>query len=186
MLTGVRKQRARKAVARLVGIVWLSVSGLPVVASDFGDVSANNCTSMRIPGKCQPAPLSPESMQKERSILGTDLEIKKTLVLPPQQFPGAANLCLVSYSMSYDQRNDSIRATTTVANPTCGKSHGEFEIRIRTMGEQAQPVTRSLIERWSRSDDKDLKIDGNYPMAGATDLVWVRVRSKQRTACVCD
>ena len=151
-----------------------------------GDIPVDLCDSLRIAGKCRPAPLSAEDNMLEKKIPGKKMEIKRKLTLPAQTQKLGAAQCEAHFNTSYLQMNDQVKVETTVKNDTCGASHGVFSIRLRTLGPTGEPLTQSFSEAWSRHNKETALVTSYYPMGSSTDLIWVRVHSNRKTACTCE
>lgn len=174
---------AQRAVTALILCCALGHSA--GVESASSDIPVDHCITFGGEKRCRPAPLSPEDNQQEVTIPTRALEIKRTLSLPEQQL-GSERDCEAALTISYMQMNDTVSIDTTVANDVCEASHGGYVLDLRTIDAVGEVVTRSFEEVWARVDDKPVQQTHRYSMAGATDLLWVRVKPIPGEACVCD
>jgi hypothetical protein len=151
-----------------------------------GDTPVDNCDSLRLPGRCTPAPLSAEHNMPKVKIPGRKMEITRKLTLPAQPTNVGTSNCEAHFNTSYLQMNDQVKVVTTVKNEICGASHGVFTLRLRTLTETGETLTRSFSESWMRRNEEAALVTTYYPMQGSTDLIWVRVGSSRKTACLCN
>ena len=160
-----------------------------VIAADplvHGEVPVDVCDSLRLPGKCKPAPLSTKDNMRKDKIPAKTLEFKKKMTLPPQEIKTTSGICEAHYRITYAQMNEQVKVETSIENKSCAASHGEYSLRIRTLSETGEAITRSFDSSWSRPDDQNVVLTNLYPMGNSRDLIWVKVRSRPKTSCFCD
>lgn len=161
----------------------------PFVVADpvvHGDTPVDVCDSLRLADRCKPAAGSVEDNGRQVTIEAKRVEVTRTIDLPPQQMQGRSDVCDARFSVSYFQADSQIKVDTQVQNETCGASHGDYALRIRTTNQSGESVTRSFSETWSRIDNVDVQAKKHYPMEGGKKLLWVRVHSNRKTGCTCD
>lgn len=105
------------------------------------------------------------------------LELKSTLPQPE---------CRADVSISYVPMYDKVRVETTVEHDGCAMSSGDYTIRVRTRGSNAEVTTEDINESWRRTDAGRLEDTKVYPLDPERELVWVRVRTERKTNCRCD
>ncbi|MEM7017616.1 MAG: hypothetical protein AAF512_09815 [Pseudomonadota bacterium] len=151
-----------------------------------GNVPVDTCSSSKLSDKCQPAPLSAEDSMHEEKIDGLQLKLKRKIRLTTEPPPAQANTCDAKFSVSYAQMNEEIAVDADISNISCGASHGVFTVHIRTKNAASELLDRTFEQPWSRTNDKPILTTYYYPMADGIDLVWVRISSDRKTACICD
>jgi len=119
-----------------------------------GEVPVDVCDSIRLPDKCRAAPLSTEGNLREEQIPGKTLVFKKRMTLPAQELKNETGTCEAHYRISYAQMNDRVKVETSIENKSCAASHGQYSLRIRSILETGETVTRSFDNSWSRQDDQ--------------------------------
>lgn len=151
-----------------------------------GSVPVDNCTSIRLDGKCKPAPLSAEDNMRKATIQGRQIDVTKTLTLPEQRQRVDSSQCEARFTLAYVQMNDKIRVKMQVTNNDCIASGGEYQLRVRSVSEAQEIQTRTIDASWARTEEGPIKFTKYYAMEGDTDLVWVKIKSKRKTACICE
>jgi hypothetical protein len=118
-------------------------------------------------------------------VTGPGVEIPKKLHLPEQSPHFDPTACIARYTVAYAQMYDKVRVKTKITNEDCAESSGRYTLRLRTVDEQGETQTRTIVEDWQRDSAKPLEQTRYYPMDGNSDLIWVKVKSNRKTSCVC-
>lgn len=150
-----------------------------------GSIPVDRCDNIRL-NKCRPAPLSAEHNTPKIEIKQHKPQIKRSLTLPEQSATLKDGACEAHFNISYMQMHDQVKVETSVRNTTCAASRGDYALRIRTVSESGDGQTRSIDTSWSRADEQDLVTTQYYPMDADSRLLWVRINSNRKTACLCD
>jgi hypothetical protein len=150
-----------------------------------GSIPVDRCDSLRL-DKCRPAPQSTEHNTPKIEIKQHKPQIKRSLSLPEQSASLEDGACEAHFNISYMQMHDQIKVETSVRNTICAASGGDYALRIRTVSESGDAQTQSIVQSWSRLDGKDWVETDYYPMDPNSRLLWVRVKSNRKTACLCD
>ena len=157
---------------------WLILAGLLVsVASHAKDVECRVSALKHDCGEAMEEPHNAE-VRKGWKLEGITLERKLTV-------PGFTDQhCEADIDVSYMQMNDRIRVDTTIDTNKCGAAGGEYELHIRTY-DQGASETRTIVQSWQREGGEPVETTEFYPMEGANQLGWVRVKSDVTLACLC-
>jgi len=148
-------------------------------------VPVDQCELAHIKGTCRPAPLSPEdNMAKGVITTGGKVQVKRTLTLPTQMLEAPGG-CEASFKVDYFQAYDKVKVDTEVQHEGCVASFGEYELRVRTVDDDGETLTRTYSEPWSRAQPGKVTITKHYPMDGDDRLIWVRVKSNRKIGCTC-
>ena len=169
----------------LVGVLMQSQFSYANPLED-GDIPVDLCDSIRLKGKCKPAPISAEDNMRTESIEKGQIQFTRKIALPTQTSPRTSAFCEAYFEISYFQADDQIRVNTEIKNDTCAASYGDYSLRVRTIDRSGESLTRTFFESWTRQEEGTVRITKNYPMEGDQSLVWVRVNSNRKTACSCE
>lgn len=171
-------------VAILLGAFMVTPGSAANPLAD-GLTTVNRCASLRLGESCEPEPASAEHNQAVQTLAGNQVVVTRKLELPAQQSAAALNLCQANFSTSYYQRNNRVHVETVIENVDCEASHGEFMVRIRTMGDSGETSTQSFTESWSRTGQSDVLHEADYSIADGRRVVWARTKANSATACSC-
>jgi len=117
----------------------------------------------------------------DRQTKANSATFSKTIELKTEQHN--SNACESTAVLEYYQRGTEAAVETTIDNPDCAASSGEFTIEatIRADG-QMDSVKLSFPETWSRDNDEPLALEKRYPIGDDVDLLRVKVR---KLSCEC-
>ena len=100
------------------------------------------------------------------------------------------NLCEADISLSYTQADTAVRVKTAVSVvdgfAECPDARGEYLIRVRSMNSNGESRTQEFNESWELSADRSLTQAHTYDLQADPDRLWVRIRSKRKTQCICE
>ena len=108
-------------------------------------------------------------------------EIRYTMTLgttPPDQPKCAAQLLF-----TFIQKNTVAAVESTLSNPDCGASSGDYTMLVRYREENNEIQSLEYPETWQRDDDQDIESRKEYFIGDNVDLVTVRSR---KLRCICD
>jgi hypothetical protein len=91
--------------------------------------------------------------------------------------------CEAQLQFSYIQKNTVAEVDSTLNNPDCGASGGDYTIRVRFKDENNELQSLEYPETWRREDDQPIEQRKEYFIGENVDLVSVRPRKLQ---CKCD
>ena len=91
--------------------------------------------------------------------------------------------CEAQLQFSYIQKNTVAEVDSTLNNPDCGASGGDYTIRVRFRDENNELQSLEYPETWRREDDQPIEQRKEYFIGENVDLVSVRSRKLQ---CKCD
>ena len=113
-------------------------------------------------------------------IASKSVTFSKNIELKAEQH---TNACEASALLEYFQRGAEAEVETTIENPDCATSSGEYAIEatVRTDG-QTDSEKLSFPETWSRDNNESVVITKRYPIGDDVDLLRVKVR-KLRCEC---
>lgn len=121
------------------------------------------------------------SAAADRKTKANSATFSKTIELKTEQYN--SNSCESTAVLEYYQRGTEAAVETTIENPDCAASSGEFTIEatIRADG-QMDSVKLSFPETWSRDTDEPVALAKRYPIGDDVDLLRVKIR-KLRCEC---
>jgi len=108
-------------------------------------------------------------------------EIRYTMTI--KTTPPARQRCSASLEFTFQQKNTVAAVDTTLVNPDCGASSGEYTFLVRFRDDSNEVHTLEYPVTWQRDDDLDLETHNEYSIGDNVDLVTVRSRSM---SCFCD
>jgi len=108
-----------------------------------------------------------------------EIRYEITLSTTPQENPR----CEAQLLLTYSQKNTVAEVDTTLNNPDCGASRGDYTIRVRFRDENNELQSLEYPESWGREDDQPIEQRKEYFVGENVDLVSVRSRKLQ---CKCD
>ena len=114
------------------------------------------------------------SAAADRQTKPNSATFSKTIELKAEQH---TNACEATASLEYFQRGAEAEVETTIENPDCATSSGEYAIEatVRTDG-QTVSEKLSFPETWSRDNNESVVITKRYPIGDDVDLLRVKVR----------
>ena len=83
----------------------------------------------------------------------------------------------------YFQTNTVAVVKSTLSNPDCGASSGEYTLLVRFSDANNEAQSLEYAETWQRADDQDIESRKEYFIGDNVDLVTVRSR---KLRCICD
>lgn len=91
--------------------------------------------------------------------------------------------CEAQLLLNYIQKNTVAEVDTTLNNPDCAASGGDYTIRVRFRDENNELQSLEYPESWRREDDQPIEQRKEYFIGENVDLVSVRSSNLQ---CRCD
>ena len=91
--------------------------------------------------------------------------------------------CKANLQLEYWQKGDTAEVTSTLLNPDCGASSGDYTVQVRYRRDDGKTLTDEYQETWSREDSKPIVTTRLYPIGDDVDLIRVRSRG---LSCSCD
>ena len=91
--------------------------------------------------------------------------------------------CNANLQMEYWQKGDTAEVTSTLLNPECGASSGDYTIQVRYRRDDGETLTDEYEETWAREDSEPIVTTRRYPIGDNVDLIRVRSRG---LSCSCD
>lgn len=114
---------------------------------------------------------------KKKGTDSLDIEFSKTITME-MRLGG----CEAKLEMEYWQKGDVAEVTSTLNNPECGASSGDYQIRVRYRGDDGELQTDEYEETWQRDDAQPIVTTKLYPIGDDVDLVRVTSRG---LSCAC-
>lgn len=106
-----------------------------------------------------------------------DIEFSKTITME-MRLGG----CEASLQMEYWQKGDVAEVTSTLTNPECGASNGDYRMLVRYRSEDGELHTDEYQQTWERDDSAPIVATRQYPIGDDVDLVRVTSRG---LSCSC-
>lgn len=106
-----------------------------------------------------------------------DIEFSKTITME-MRLGG----CEAKLQMEYWQKGDVAEVKSTLDNPECGASSGDYQMRVRYRGADGKLQTDEYDETWERDDAQPIVTTKRYPIGDDVDLVRVTSRG---LSCTC-
>ena len=122
-------------------------------------------------------PASAQDTGKKKGTDSLDIEFSKTITME-MRLGG----CEAKLHMEYWQKGDVAEVTSTLDNPECGASSGDYQVRVRYRGEDGELQTDEYDETWARDDTQPIVSTKRYPIGDDVDLVRVTSRG---LSCAC-
>lgn len=97
--------------------------------------------------------------------------------------PPATQRCKASLDFTFIQKNDTAVIESTLSNPDCGASSGEYTMLIRIRDENGELQSLQFPESWQRENAQTIESHAEYFIGDNVDLVSARARKLQ---CICD
>ena len=91
--------------------------------------------------------------------------------------------CKANLQLEYWQKGDTAEVTSTLLNPECGASSGDYTIHVRYRRDDGETLTDEYRETWARVDTEPVITTKRYPIGDDVDLIRVRSRG---LSCSCD
>lgn len=114
---------------------------------------------------------------KKKGANSLDIEFSKTITME-MRLGG----CEAKLQMEYWQKGDVAEVTSTLDNPECGASSGDYQMRVRYRGDDGELQTDEYEETWERDDAQPIVTTKRYPIGDDVDLVRVTSRG---LSCTC-
>ncbi len=108
-------------------------------------------------------------------------EIRYTMTLSTT--PPAQQKCAAQLLLTFIQKNTVAAVESTLSNPDCGASSGDYTMLVRYRDENNEMQSLEYPETWRRDDDQDIESRKEYFIGDDVDLVTVRSR---KLRCICD
>ena len=108
-------------------------------------------------------------------------EIRYTMTLSTT--PPAQQKCAAQLFFTFIQKNTVATVESTLSNPDCGASSGDYTMLVRYRDENNEMQSLEYPETWRRDDDQDIESRKEYFIGDDVDLVTVRSR---KLRCICD
>lgn len=106
-----------------------------------------------------------------------DIEFSKTITME-MRLGG----CEASLRLEYWQKGDVAEVTSTLTNPECGASQGDYRMLVRYRDDNGELHTDEYDETWERDDTAPIVVTRRYPIGDDVDLVRVTSRG---LSCSC-
>ena len=119
------------------------------------------------------------SQEEQKSKKHHEIRYKMTI----STTPAAEQKCEASMFFEYFQKNTVAVVNSTLGNPDCGASSGEYTLLVRFRDANNEAQSLEYAETWQRSDDQDIESRKEYFIGDNVDLVTVRSR---KLRCICD
>jgi hypothetical protein len=97
--------------------------------------------------------------------------------------PATEQKCEASMFFEYFQKNTVAVVNSTLSNPDCGASSGEYTLLVRFRDANNEAQSLEYAESWQRVDDPDIESRKEYFIGDNVDLVTVRSR---KLRCICN
>jgi hypothetical protein len=97
--------------------------------------------------------------------------------------PPGEQKCAAELSYRYSQKDTVAAVETTLSNPDCGASSGNYTMLVRFRDENNEVQSLEYPETWQRDDDQIIESRKEYFIGNNVDLVSVRSR---KLRCVCN
>lgn len=97
--------------------------------------------------------------------------------------PAAEQKCEASMFFEYFQKNTVAVINSTLSNPDCGASSGDYTLLVRFRDANNETHSLEYPETWQRADDQDIELRKEYFIGDNIDLVTIRSR---KLRCICD
>ena len=108
-------------------------------------------------------------------------EIRYTMTL--STMPPAQQKCAAQLLFTFIQKNVVAAVESTLSNPDCGASSGDYTMLVRYRDENDEMQSLEYPETWRRDNDQDIESRKEYFIGDNVDLVTVRSR---KLRCICD
>ena len=115
--------------------------------------------------------IAQDGVEKKKGTKSLDIEFSKTITME-MRLGG----CEAKLQMEYWQKGDVAEVTSTLDNPECGASSGDYQIRVRYRGDDGELQTDEYEETWERDDAEPIVTTKRYPIGDDVDLVRVTSR----------
>lgn len=107
------------------------------------------------------------------------MEVRVTKTIKLEHRAGG---CKANLQLEYWQKGDVAEVETTLTNPECGASSGEYTLQVRYRGDDGEMTTDEYPETWVREDSEPILTTKQYRIGNDVDLVRVRSRN---LSCEC-
>ena len=108
-----------------------------------------------------------------------EIRYEMTISTTPPENPR----CSAQLQFAFIQKNTVAEVESTLNNPDCGASSGDYTIRVRFRDENNELQSLEYPETWQREDNQPIEQRKEYFIGEDVDLVSVRSRKLQ---CKCD
>jgi len=119
------------------------------------------------------------SQEEQKSKKHHEIRYKMTI----STTPAAEQKCEASMFFEYFQKNTVAVVNSTLGNPDCGASSGDYTLLVRFRDANNEAQSLEYAETWQRADDQDIESWKEYFIGDNVDLVTVRSR---KLRCICD
>ncbi len=126
------------------------------------------------------ASLAQDAVEAKEDDAGSDtmtIEFSKTIKLDMHMGGCQANL-----QIEYWQKGDIAEVNSTLTNPDCGASSGDYTISVRYRDDDGEMTTDEYQETWEREDPEPIATTKQYEIGDNVDLIRVRSR---KLSCAC-